>query len=176
MNTHEINEVGRRIIHGHYTFKGVFAADTFIESMDVSNQLPFAFIVNSDQSVSRGQHWVAIIQDNGRFEFFDPLGHGPWHYSNLDIFSAISYNSHALQSIMSNTSAHICLIFLSLRSSGFTFSSAINWIRNLPITFGSINNGVLVLITAVKLHLRMSLIYNEHGFENTQSSIAPYLM
>ena len=164
------------VIHGHYTFKGVFAADTFIESLNVSNQLPFACIVNTDQSVSCGQHWVAIIQEHGRFEFFDPLGNGPWQYTNLDIFSAISYNSHSLQSNISNTSAHICLIFLSLRSRGFTFTNAINWIRNLPRSFGSISNGALVIITAFKLHLRMCIISNEHGFENTQTSIAPYLM
>ena len=124
MNTHEINEVGRRIIHGNYSFKGVFAADTFIESMDISNQLPFAFIVNTDRSESRGRHWVAIIQEHGRFEFFDPLGLGPWHYPNLNIFSVVSYNSHSLQSDFANTSAHICLIFLSIRSRGmFIYSN-----------------------------------------------------
>ena len=176
MNTHEINEVGRRIIHGNYSFKGVFAADTFIESLDISNQLPFAFIVNTDRSESRGRHWVAIIQEHGRFEFFDPLGNCPWHYPNLDIFSVVSYNSHSLQSDFSNTSAHICLIFLSIRSRGSSFTHTINCIRNLFVEYGSITYGAFVIITALKINMHISISSIEHVFENTQTSIAPYLM
>ena len=87
MNSHEITELGRRLIRGELTFIGVFASDTFIESLDFTHQSTVAYIVNTEQSCARGRHRVAIIQEpSGRFEFFDPLGHGPWDYANLNVW------------------------------------------------------------------------------------------
>ena len=86
MNTHQITKLGWRLIRGELAFNGVYAADTFIETLDFSNQTTLAFIVNTEQSSSHGRHWVAIIQEPGaRFEFFDPLGLGPWHYDKLNV-------------------------------------------------------------------------------------------
>ena len=77
MNTHEITELGRRLIRGKLAFNGVHAADIFIKALDFNNQSTLACIVNTEQSSSHGRQWVAIIQEPGaRFEFFDPLDTG----------------------------------------------------------------------------------------------------
>ena len=174
MNTHEIAELGRRLISGEFAFNGAYAADTFIETLDFSNQSTLAFIVNTDQSTLYGRHWVAIIQEPGaRFEFFDPLGHGPWHYANLNMFNSVAFNSHPLQNPLTNTSAHICLLYLYLRSHGHSFQCALEWFKSLFIDFGSLTNGVYVIITALKLHYRIPMHSLEHLYENIQSSVAP---
>ena len=177
MNTHEITELGRRLIRGKLAaFNGVHAADTFIETLEFSNQSTLAYIVNTEQSSSHGRHWVAIIQEPGaRFEFFDPLGNGPWHYTNLNMFNSVAFNSHALQNPMTNTSAHICLLLLYFRSHGYSFKFALEWFRTLFIDFGSLTNGVHVIITALKLHFRIPVIAPEQLNENIQSSVAPYI-
>ena len=43
----------------------MYAADTFIETLDFSNQSNLAYIVNTEQSSTHGRHWVAIIQEPG---------------------------------------------------------------------------------------------------------------
>ena len=174
MNTQEINELGRRLISGDLAFVGVYAADTFIETLDFSNQSTLAYIVNTEQLTSDGHHWVAIIQEPGaRFEFFDPLGHGPWHYAHLNLFNSVAFNSHALQNPLTNTSAHICLLYLYFRSHGYSFQYAIRWFRTLFIDFGSLTNGVYVIITALKLNYRIPIHSLEQLYENIQSSVAP---
>ena len=44
MNTHEITELGRRLITGHLAFHGVFAAGTFIEALNFTNNSTAAYI------------------------------------------------------------------------------------------------------------------------------------
>ena len=99
MNTHEIPELGRRLVTGLMVFHGVFAADILIEALNFNNTSTAAYIVNTEHSQSRGRHWVAIIQEpGGRFEFFEPLGYGSWEYANLNIFNAVAFNYHEFQS------------------------------------------------------------------------------
>ena len=62
MNSHEITELGRRLIRRELTFIGVYAAHTFIEALDFTHQSTAAYIVNIEESCARGRHWVAIIQ------------------------------------------------------------------------------------------------------------------
>ena len=134
MNTQEISEIGRRLIRGTIAFNGVFAADTFIEALDFSIQSTAAYIVNTEPSYARGRHLVAVIHEpGGRFEFFDPLGHGPWEYANLNIFGTIAFNSHALQNPLTNTTAHISLLYLYFRSHGYSFQYAIEWFGSLSL-------------------------------------------
>ena len=176
MNTYESAELGRRIIRGEMAFNGVYAADTFIETLDFRNQSTLAYIVNTEQSSSHGRHWVAIIQEPGdMFEFFDPLGHGPWHYANLNIFNSVAFNSHSLLNPRTNTSAHACLLYLYFRSHGYLFQFVLEWFRTLFIDFGSLTNGVLVIITALKLHYCIPVHALEQLYENIQSSVAPYV-
>ena len=176
MNSHEITELGRRLIRGGLTFSGVYAADTFIEALDFTHQSTTVYIVNTEQSCARGRHWVAIIQEpGGRFEFFDPLGHGPWDYANLNMFGSIAFNTHALQNPLTNTSEHICLLYLYFRSHGYSFQYAMEWFRSLFLDFGSLTIGVLVIITALKLHFHIRVHSLEHVYENIQSSVAPYI-
>ena len=162
MNTHEITELGRRLVTGLMVFHGAFAADTFIEALNFNNTSTEAYIVNTEHSQSRGRHWVAIIQDpGGRVEFFDPLGHGPWEYANLNIFNAVAFNSNELQNPLTNTSGHISLLYLYFRSRGYSFRYTIKWFKSLFIEFGSISIGVLVILTAIKLHFHI----REHTIE-----------
>ena len=131
MNTYDITELGRRLIGREMAFNGVYAADTFIETLDFSNQSILAYIVNTEQSSSHGRYWVAIIQEPGdRFEFFDPLGHGPWHYTNLNMFKSVAFNSHALQTPLINTSAHACLLYLYFCSHGYSFQFHFGVVQN----------------------------------------------
>ena len=176
MNTHEVNELGRRLITGHLAFHGVFSADTFIEALNFTNNSTAAYIVNTERSHLPGRHWVAIIQEpGGRFEFFDPLGHGPWEFANLNIFNSVAFNSHELQNPLTNTSAHISLLYLYFRSHGYSFQYAIDWFKSLFLEFGSLTIGVLVIITAIKLHFHIRVHSIEHLYENLQSSVAPYI-
>ena len=131
MNSHEITELGRRLIRGELTFIGVFASDTLIESLDFTHQSTAAYIVNTEQSCTRGRHWVSIIQEpGGRFEFFDPLGHGPWDYANLNMFGSVAFNTHAIQNPLTNTSAHICLLYLYFCSHGYSFQFHFGVVQN----------------------------------------------
>ena len=126
INTHEITELGRRLVTWLMVFHGVFAADTFIEALDFNNTFTAAYIVNTEPLQLRGRHWVAIIQEPGvRFEIFDPLGHGPWEYANFNIFNAVAFNSHKLRNPLTNTSGHISLLHLYFRSRGYSFRYAI---------------------------------------------------
>ena len=76
---------------------------------------------------------------------------------------------------MTNTSAHICLLFLYFRSHGYSFKFTLEWFRTLFIDFGSLTNGVHVIITALKLHFRIPVYPPEQLYENIQSSVAPYI-
>ena len=116
MNTHEITELGTRLITGHLAFIEVFAADTFIEALKFSNNSTAAYIVNAEQSHLPGRHWVSIIQEpGGRFEFFDPLGLGLWEFANLNIFNSVAFNSHEIQNHLIYTCAHISLLYFYFR-------------------------------------------------------------
>ena len=162
------------MIRGLFEFGGVFAADSFINAIDVlSTQAKVAYIVNIEFSHYTGLHWVAILQIEGKFEFFDPLGMGPWHYRYLDIFSTVCYNSHPLQNQFSNTSAHICLLFLHLRSHGLSFFHIIQWFKNLFHEYTSLYNGVI--ITAFKLLYHVPASTDQENYENVQSSVLPFL-
>ena len=120
-------------------FHGAYAADMFIEAIDFSNQSTGAYIVNTEQSYSRGRHCVAIIQKAGKkFELFDPLGHAPWDYANRNIFGSIAFNSHELQNPLTNRSAHISLLYLYFSSHCYSFQCAIEWFRSLFLEFGSL--------------------------------------
>ena len=176
MNLHEITELGRRLICGEFTFIEVYATDTFIEALDFTHQSTAAYIVNTEQSFARGRHWVAIIQEpGGRFEFFDPLGHGPWEYANQNMFGSLAFKTRAIQNPLINTSAHICLLYLYFRSHGYSFQYSMEWFRSLFFDFESLTVGLLVIITGLKLHFHIRVHSLEHVYEKIQTSVAPYI-
>ena len=176
MNSYEINYLGSKMIRGLLEFGGVYAADTFISAIDIlSTKSQVAYVVNIELAHFSGLHWVAILLIKGKFKFFDPLGLGPWHYCNLDIFSTVCYNSYPLQNPFSNTSAHICLLLLHLFSHGLSFYHIIHWFNNLFYKYTSINNGVLVIITACKLLYHVSARTDKENYKNLQSSVIQFL-
>lgn len=103
-----------------------------------SNQIPFvdkkpsAFVINTDPSDKPGKHWVAVYhKSNGEAEYFDSFGLPPL---TPDILKHLEdnafhwhYNPTILQHYSSNTCGKYCILFLLLRSRGYSFCSIVNF-------------------------------------------------
>ena len=109
-------------------FGGILAAD----------ELPFAtpssktfYIVNSDKSTGKGEHWT-VMYFNNQSEFFDSLGKHPGAYDEnfVDILMANGpnyvYSTKRLQSYMSALCGEFCVYFCHHRCLGYSFVEIIN--------------------------------------------------
>ena len=81
---------------------------------------PSAYVINSDTSNKKGEHWVAVYFDkNRRGKYFYSYGLppailGPEAY--MDRFSLDwIYNRKTIQSLFSNVCGHYCVHFILLR-------------------------------------------------------------
>ena len=125
MDTLTIN----RLLKNSKIFVGTFARDMIPYTI---TKRPLAFIANTDPSGKPGQHWIAIcLNSDGSGEYFDSYGLPPLHNSfikNLDYMCPLvwGYNPITLQCLSCITCGHYCVLFVKLRSLGYTFCDFIS--------------------------------------------------
>ena len=104
-------------------FIGVFPRDLLPTKINY----PSSFIVNTDNSNKRGEHWLAIYVDGHRkLDFFDPMGLPPVFYG-LDgyinnIADSYQFNKMQFQNIFSDYCGFYCLLFIFIKSRNKNFN------------------------------------------------------
>ena len=109
-------------------FLGVFPSN--INPLHFISSFPCCFIMNSI-SQSQGGHWLACyLISPHHLEFFDSLGNPLNSYIEIShYFSQINNiisNKFILQTTMSTLCGDFAISFLSLRMSGFSYSTIIH--------------------------------------------------
>lgn len=123
MNTTEINECFR----GENYFIGTFPRNL----LPRTKMRPCAMIVNTDAANEPGEHWVSILLlPGGTGEYFDPFGLPPLHYTIQNYLgkycpNKLQYNPRSLQFVTSTQCGKYSIVFLILRSRGFSFSEVL---------------------------------------------------
>ena len=122
------------ILNKFSAFKGTFPSDTIIISRNNDTQ---AFVINTSNSNSPGEHWTALILDNKKCFFFDSFG---LEILNLDILKQIKnqgisnykYNSKQIQPISSNNCGYYCIAFIVSYMYNYTLESFLCMFSNNP--------------------------------------------
>ena len=132
MDSAQIEDVLNK--HCRQQFAGVFPANNMLIS-----KLPSFLVLNTDEIGRKGQHWVCVYLNRDRCEFFDSQGMGPlsyhryWHDVLLEISPSYCYNTNRLQEPGSNVCGEFCIAYVILRSSGFSFESAMKMLEKIDL-------------------------------------------
>src|SRR6266700_3613809 len=103
-------------------FMGVFPRDIL---PDVTN-FPASLIINTDTSDKSGEHWVAVyISNRGFGEYFDSYGLKPLYKEFIYFMDKYcpngwQYNSTPIQGLVSTNCGQYCVVYVFLKSIGFT--------------------------------------------------------
>lgn len=124
MDTKEINS----ILKGISIFGGTFPRDAIPQT----EKRPIAFVVNTDDRKSAGEHWLGIfLLTDGRGEYFDPFGFPPLH-QQLNTFLSVNctngfiYNSTTLQHPGSSSCGLFVVDYIRSRYKSDTFEQFLN--------------------------------------------------
>ena len=133
MNSDTIKDILAKDTISRAWFGGVHPADWIIDKKPSFDM----FIINTEQVGLPGEHWVLFyVPPKGSAEFFDSAGNPPKHYKlyfEEYLFSVgrrYLYNPRALQGILSNTCGLYCILFIVLRSRGYTFDEIMGLFSN----------------------------------------------
>lgn len=113
---------------------GVYAADMLPKKF----QIPAAFIVNTDTSNSRGEHWISIyINENYEGEYFDSYGLAPMVKEHIIFLKThcnkFSYNKIMLQSLTTSLCGHYCCLYVGAKARKFTMTDFVNHYYNKDV-------------------------------------------
>ena len=97
-------------------FGGVFAKDQITTDMVKRNHF---YIINLDDSIGNGTHWVTFYYHRNRIEYFDSYGLKP--FEMIDKNYTYIYNSSQLQSYESKACGYYCVYFIYHRFHGLSF-------------------------------------------------------
>lgn len=105
-------------------FKGCYPADKLPDKFT----LPAGFIVNTQTSKEKGEHWVSIyINKNRVCEYFDSYGFPPLisqHKMFIQTHSKkMIFNKQTLQSLYSSICGHYCCLFLGAKAREISLNS-----------------------------------------------------
>jgi len=93
----------------------VMPYDRFTTSLFSDTQTQ-AYILNTGDSRSEGEHWVCFLNFPQSIEFFDSYGQRPdVYFKHLAYKKPIQYNNWWVQDLSSNYCGHHVLYFLSAR-------------------------------------------------------------
>src|SRR5438552_12933116 len=93
----------------------VLPYDLFQNSM-LRDDREQAFILNTGDSSTDGEHWVCLLNNPGSVEFFDSYGlHPTVCFPNLQFKKPLICNEMWIQDVASNVCGHHCLYFLHKR-------------------------------------------------------------
>jgi hypothetical protein len=115
MDTQQINKLMSLIKCNHGKFLGTFARD----KMPLTPKRPCGFIVNTDPSKEKGEHWNAImLLPGGKGEFFNSFGFPPLHpteqnYMRNECPAGFEFSSRTIQDILSDRCGLFCIDYLS---------------------------------------------------------------
>ena len=122
MNTAEIQHALAGNAVTSPSFQGVFAADQVPASMPI----PTSYVVNTDNAVDPGSHWVAFYQERPEVvEFFDSFGKSPSSY-RLQPPGRVVQQSLQLQSEFSTVCGQYCMFFILRRLSGESYNNIVH--------------------------------------------------
>jgi hypothetical protein len=125
MDTSKINN----LLNKEKFYLGTFSRDTLPKKI-ISK--PSGLIANTDTSNKPGEHWVAMIfNEDGSGEYFDSYGLPPFYsefYSFMDENCPLGwgYNRIILQCLTCITCGYYCVIYIKLRSIGYSFCDYIS--------------------------------------------------
>ena len=119
MNTQQINKA----LSSEPNFVGCFARDR----LPKKTKRPAGLVINTDKASESGSHWVAyFISDDGRSEYFDPLGE-PIPSNEIlkfvkhnagNAWMNTVYNNASFQSNYSTKCGQFCIFYLRNRLRG----------------------------------------------------------
>ncbi len=132
MNTIELINILTEDKFSKKLFCGVLPID---ELKNFTFRKPCSLIVNTDESSKPGEHWIALfITKNGYLEYFDSYGIKPF---KKEIFQFIKkhqmkliFNKKKIQNSLSINCGKFCLLFVLLRTRGFTMKKIIRFFVN----------------------------------------------
>mgnify|MGYP006375650193 FL=1 len=125
MNSEQIALVLTSDVRTRRVFRGVFARDRL--PLHVNTRQPNGFVINTDPSYRRGEHWVSVWFDGkGRAEYFDSFGLPPLH-PDIEFFikrHSRSYrvNERSLQDLTSAACGLYVIYFIYMKSRGATLN------------------------------------------------------
>lgn len=113
-------------------FGGIFAKDKLPQLHELKTDR--AFIVNSDESDSVGEHWLLVyfVARNKTVIWFDPLGHDPSYYGSPIVYWLSSSRFKLVSNIKSvqSTQSYYCGLFVLFvyyyLAHGLEFSTIMN--------------------------------------------------
>lgn len=122
MNTKEINE---ELVNWKY-YVGAFA----IDKIPNISKRPISMIVNTDPSSMPGEHWIAIyLEGNKKGEYFDSFGFPPRdgikEFLNEQCPDGWRCSNIMLQQISAITCGAYCVMYIKMRSLGYTLKQFI---------------------------------------------------
>ena len=93
---------------------------------------PKLYVVNTQKSNQRGQHWIAIYLNANEPEYFDSLGNIPLkEFEDFLILNGPHYlrNMKQVQAINSNLCGLFCLFFAYFRTRGVEMQDILNMFK-----------------------------------------------
>lgn len=120
MNTGEITNYLRKHPQTSKVFIGCVPSDM----IPVSNQYPYAVVVNTDDSSRPGTHWVALFIVSGQTaEYFDSYGDPPNKNIAMYLtnFIFVKQSNIQIQSLFSKVCGEYCIYFIVKRALGVPF-------------------------------------------------------
>jgi len=103
-------------------FRGVFVRDT----LPVEPERMECEILNLDDTLGNGTHWVAWYRDNGKNYYFDSYGIQPPNELKRYVRSPIYYNTKQIQPKQEVFCDHLCLYVLKRLSLGKHLQEIVN--------------------------------------------------
>ncbi len=122
MNRKQLENILDGDSYARRTFCGVFPRDA-LAFINVDTSKPSIYIINTDPSYRRGEHWVAIYFNGfGKGEYFDSFGLPPRH-GDIERFLyhhvlSYTYNRRVLQNVLSVTCGLYCVYYVMRKSRG----------------------------------------------------------
>lgn len=122
MNGRELSDLVENDPYARRTFRGVFPRD-HLSSIEVIARRPSAFIINTGESWTSGEHWVALWFDGrGKSGYFDSFGLPPRHEDIEDFLLRHSvgyrHNTRVIQSPTSAVCGLYCAYYVLRKSRG----------------------------------------------------------
>lgn len=96
----------------------------------ISNRETYAFITNTDEHDTDGEHWNCWWVHGDKVIFFDSFGRAPYdscfpsHYTDIiDRFQNVEYSGLQIQGLKSKACGYFCIHFIYIFSLGLDFKS-----------------------------------------------------
>ena len=115
------------LLSNNSLFGGVYSCDTIPKT----DERPIAFVVNTHEITSPGEHWqVILLVDNHKIEFFDSFGFPPDVSFICDYIDDNAtdwcYSSKTLQHPHKQSCGMFCVSFIQCRDQGGTYRDFLN--------------------------------------------------